>query len=88
MVGGRPAPRGRSIAAIAAAAGVLTLLIRLVLHGRSFDLYGDEVVYTELGRSVISGGFPNYQGSAFFLHGPAFLTFKRAGPGSPAHRPG
>ena len=44
-----------------------------MLHGGSFDLYGDEVVYTELGRSVISGGFPNYQGSAFFLHGPAFF---------------
>lgn len=73
MVSGRHAPRGRSIAVTAAAAGVLTLLIRLLLHGRSFDLYGDEVVYTELGRSVISGGFPHYQGSAFFLHGPAFF---------------
>ena len=30
-------------------------------------------MYSELGRSVISGGFPHYQGSAFFLHGPAFF---------------
>jgi 4-amino-4-deoxy-L-arabinose transferase-like glycosyltransferase len=63
----------RADAAMAAALGVLAVLVRLALYRRSFDLYGDEVVYTELGRSVISGGFPNYQGSAFFLHGPGYF---------------
>ena len=31
---------------------------------RGFDLYGDEVIYTDLGRSVISGGFPQLRGAA------------------------
>ena len=39
---------------------------------RSFDLFGDEVIYTDLGRSVISGGFPRFDGP-FFLHGPGFF---------------
>jgi hypothetical protein len=52
--------------------GGLALLIRLALHGRAFDLYGDEVLYTDLGRSVVSGGFPRYNGP-FFLHGPGFF---------------
>lgn len=58
---------------VAAVTGVLTLAIRLALHQGGFDLYGDEVVYTNLGRSVISGGFPSFEGQVFFLHGPAFF---------------
>jgi Dolichyl-phosphate-mannose-protein mannosyltransferase len=54
------------------AAGALTLIIRLALHGDSFDLFGDEVIYSALGRSVVNGGFPNFYGP-FFLHGPAFF---------------
>jgi hypothetical protein len=53
--------------------GIFTLLIRLLLHGRSFDLFGDEVIYTDLGRSVMSGGFPRFYGQIFFLHGPGFF---------------
>lgn len=56
------------------------MLIRLALHGRSFDLFGDEVIYTDLGHSVASGGFPRIganptgPGTAlFFLHGPSFF---------------
>lgn len=68
----RPAePARRSVLLIAALAGGATLALRLALDGRSFDLFGDEVIYTDLGRSVISGGFPRY-GGPFFLHGPAF----------------
>ena len=51
----------------------MTLLIRLAMHVRSFDLFGDEIIYTDLGRSVISGGFPQFDGGAFFLHGPGFF---------------
>jgi hypothetical protein len=66
-------PRAQTVALVAAVAGGLTLLIRLALHSRSFDLYGDEVIYTDLGRSVISGGFPRFDGETFFLHGPGFF---------------
>ena len=42
----RPTGRGgRGLAIVAAVAGGVTLLIRLALHTRSFDLYGDEVIY-------------------------------------------
>ena len=34
---------------VAWVAGIATLIIRLALHGRSFDLFGDEVIYTDLG---------------------------------------
>jgi 4-amino-4-deoxy-L-arabinose transferase-like glycosyltransferase len=67
----KPRP-GRPIVAAAIIGGV-ALLIRLALHVGGFDLYGDEVLYMDLGRSVISGGFPNYQGQIFFLHGPGFF---------------
>ena len=66
-------PRARNVAFTAAVAGVITLVIRLALHVHGFDLYGDEIVYTNLGRSVISGGFPNFEGQIFFLHGPGFF---------------
>ncbi|HEX2745453.1 MAG TPA: phospholipid carrier-dependent glycosyltransferase [Streptosporangiaceae bacterium] len=66
-------PRARTVALVAAIAGAVTLVIRLALHVSGFDLYGDEIIYTNLGRSVISGGFPNFEGGIFFLHGPAFF---------------
>jgi hypothetical protein len=61
------------LAAVAAAIGVGALLIRLILHERSFDLFGDEVIYAGIGRSVVDGGFPSFLGEPFFLHGPAFF---------------
>jgi len=66
-------PQAGRPAVVAAAIGGVTLLIRLALHIHGSDLYGDEVIYTSLGRSVISGGFPNFEGQAFFLHGPGFF---------------
>jgi hypothetical protein len=65
-------PRRGQVALFAVAAGVVTLIIRLALHGAAFDLYGDEILYSDIGRSVVNGGFPQYQG-LFFLHGPAFF---------------
>jgi hypothetical protein len=50
-----------------------TLLIRLAMYPRSFDVFGDEVYYTDIGHSVLSGGFPRFQGGLFFLHGPGFF---------------
>jgi 4-amino-4-deoxy-L-arabinose transferase-like glycosyltransferase len=50
-----------------------TLLIRLAMYPRSFDVFGDEIYYTDIGHSVVSGGFPRFQGGLFFLHGPGFF---------------
>jgi len=66
-------PRAGRPAVVAAVVGTVALLIRLALHVRGFDLYGDETIYTSLGRSVISGGFPRFDGQTFFLHGPTFF---------------
>lgn len=65
-------------------AGVLSLGIRLALFSHSFDLFGDEVIYVGLGRSVYNGGFPSFPVSAnqppspFFLHGPVFFYLESA----------
>jgi len=68
-----PVTSGLVLALTAAAVGVATLAIRIALHGAAFDLFGDEVIYADLGRSVITGGFPRFFGVVFFLHGPAFF---------------
>ena len=68
-----PITSGPILALLAAAVGVGTLAIRVALHGAAFDLFGDEVIYADLGRSVITGGFPRFFGVVFFLHGPAFF---------------
>ena len=65
--------RVRSTALVATAVGCLALVIRLNLAYRSFDLFGDEVIYTRIGRSVASGGFPRFDSQLFFLHPPAFF---------------
>ena len=65
-------PGGRALAWAAVVAGLLTTVIRLALIPRSFDLFGDEVIYADLGHSVTHGGFPRLRGP-FFLHGPAFF---------------
>lgn len=72
-VAGPREPRARSTALVATAVGCLSLVIRLSLAYRSFDLFGDEVIYTGIGRSVASGGFPQFDGQIFFLHPPAFF---------------
>ncbi len=69
---------GRAAALVAAAAGLATLLLRLAMHTRSFDLFGDEVIYADMGRGVMSGGFPRYTGQVFFLNGPAFFYLEAA----------
>lgn len=66
------APKG-GIALVASGLCVVTMLARLLLHSGAFDFFGDEVIYTDLGRSVVYGGFPRFFGEPFFLHGPAFF---------------
>jgi hypothetical protein len=82
------AARSHALGVVAAVAGGLTLLIRLVLHGRSFDLFGDEVIYTDLGRSVTSGGFPRFGGQLFFLHPPGFFYLEAGWQRLLGHQPG
>jgi hypothetical protein len=65
-------PAGRALAWAAVALGLFATVVRLALIPRSFDLFGDEVIYADLGHSVTHGGFPRLQGP-FFLHGPAFF---------------
>ena len=60
------------------AIGAVTLIIRFVLVFHSFDLFEDEVIYTNIGRSVVSGGWPRFDGNAFFLHGPGFFYLESA----------
>ena len=65
-------PGGRALGWAATVLGLLTAVVRMALIPRSFDLFGDEVIYADLGHSVTHGGFPRLQGP-FFLHGPAFF---------------
>jgi hypothetical protein len=66
-------PRALPTMLAATAVGCVSLVIRLSLAYRAFDLFGDEVIYTGIGRSVASGGFPRFDGQLFFLHPPAFF---------------
>ena len=74
-------PRQGNVAVVAAVAGGVTLLIRLALHTRSFDLFGDEVVYTDLGRSVIVRRISAVRGWAVFPS-RARLLLPRSGLGA------
>jgi Dolichyl-phosphate-mannose-protein mannosyltransferase len=74
LAGTLPArPQAGNTAFVALIIGILTTILRLGLDFHGFDLFGDEVIYTNIGRSVISGGFPNFEGQTFFLHGPVFF---------------
>jgi hypothetical protein len=69
-----PAARPRQLLVVSAVViGVLATLIRLALHTSAFDVFGDEVIYADIGRSTVSGGFPRFFGEPFFLHGPGFF---------------
>jgi Dolichyl-phosphate-mannose-protein mannosyltransferase len=66
-------PGGGAVALAAAAAAGAAVLVRLVLVRYSFDVFGDEVIYTGFGRSVVLGGFPRNAEGPFFLHPPGFF---------------
>jgi len=82
------APAATALTTVAAAAGGITLLLRLALAGGSFDLFGDEVIYTDLGHSVASGGFPRIDGQLFFLHPPGFFYLEAGWEWLLGHQPG
>ncbi|MEU8527324.1 MULTISPECIES: ArnT family glycosyltransferase [Streptomyces] len=58
---------------IATAVGLLTTGLRLVGLARSGDLFVDELIYHELGRTADAGGFPYTEDGLFFLHPPGFF---------------
>ncbi|MFI8520705.1 ArnT family glycosyltransferase [Streptomyces sp. NPDC085481] len=66
---GRPLPT----AVYALFAAALTVTLRLVEVSRAGDLFVDEVIYQELGRSAGRGGFPSTSEGLFFLHPPGFF---------------
>ncbi|MFE5297166.1 ArnT family glycosyltransferase [Streptomyces sp. NPDC056632] len=75
----RPGPARRlsvesvPTAAYALVAAILTVLLRLIQVGRASDLFVDELIYQELGRSAERGGFPSTSDGLFFLHPPGFF---------------
>ncbi|MFJ3583226.1 ArnT family glycosyltransferase [Streptomyces sp. NPDC090127] len=58
---------------LAGLAAVVTATLRLVAVDRSGDVFVDELIYTELGRSAGAGGFPRTEEGLFFLHPPGFF---------------
>jgi 4-amino-4-deoxy-L-arabinose transferase-like glycosyltransferase len=54
--------------------GLVAFACRALAVQRSFELWVDEMVYTDLGDAVSRGQLPNLSGEPFFLHPPgAFL---------------
>jgi O-antigen/teichoic acid export membrane protein/4-amino-4-deoxy-L-arabinose transferase-like glycosyltransferase/glycosyltransferase involved in cell wall biosynthesis len=74
-VPGRAWTRHRVLAVLAPLVVALGALgVRAVGATRSFELWVDEMLYAELGRSVSLGQLPNLPDGPFFLHPPgAFL---------------
>ncbi|MFI9001825.1 ArnT family glycosyltransferase [Streptomyces sp. NPDC053541] len=70
-----PRRRRRPVPTVVCALGaaVLTVALRLVNIGRAGDVFVDEVIYQELGRSAARGGFPGTSEGLFFLHPPGFF---------------
>ncbi|MFC8275630.1 ArnT family glycosyltransferase [Streptomyces sp. NPDC057271] len=78
QVRGRDARRPVPTAVLAALAAALTMALRLVAVDRSGDVFVDELIYTELGRSAGEGGFPRTDEGLFFLHPPGFFYLQAA----------
>jgi hypothetical protein len=56
----------------------LTTALRMVGMGRTADLFVDELIYRDVGRSVANGGFPRTREGLFFLHPPGFFYLQAA----------
>lgn len=68
----------RVIGLTSIAIGGIALILRLVGGSRSLDIFGDEVIYRNLGHSAHSGGLPTIDGHEFFLHPPGFFYLEAA----------
>jgi hypothetical protein len=58
---------------IAVAVGMVAALLRAVNVTGAYELFIDEVLYTDLGRSFAEGNGPRLFGAPFFLHPPMFF---------------
>src|SRR5262249_27868157 len=56
----------------------VALAARAVGLSRSFELWVDEMLYTELAKSVSRGQLPNLFGAPFFLHPPGSFLINGA----------
>lgn len=54
------------------------LAVRAIGLSRSFELWVDEMLYTELAKSVSRGQWPNLFGAPFFLHPPGSFLINGA----------
>ncbi|MEZ0490916.1 ArnT family glycosyltransferase [Kineococcus sp. TBRC 1896] len=71
---GQPTVRwSRRLLAALVAVAVVALVARWWRRGSSFDVFVDEFVYEQLGRSVRGGGLPSLSDGVFFLHPPGFF---------------
>lgn len=62
----------------AVALGGFVIGFRAFGVGRSFDVFYDEILYQELGGSVLQGTLPTVDGRLFFLHPPLFFYMAAA----------
>ncbi|MBV9162158.1 MAG: phospholipid carrier-dependent glycosyltransferase [Pseudonocardiales bacterium] len=58
--------------------GSMAFAVRSIGLSRSFELWVDEMLYAELGRSVSRGEFPTLPDGPFFLHPPGFFLVEGA----------
>ncbi|MFD4371288.1 phospholipid carrier-dependent glycosyltransferase [Streptomyces sp. NPDC058486] len=70
--------RAVQVRLVAGAALVLTATLRLVGLQGSGDLFIDELIYRELGASVVDGGLPATASGLFFLHPPGYFYLQAA----------
>ena len=71
-VSGRGTHHRRELA-IALAILVLALVVRVIRHSTNYELFVDEVTYSNIGLAIASGRGVALYGQPFFLHPPAFL---------------
>ncbi|MGY1710119.1 phospholipid carrier-dependent glycosyltransferase [Geodermatophilus sp. SYSU D00758] len=71
----RPPARGRAALLVLTAVFALAVAARLVGIGHAYELFIDEVTYTDIARSVAAGDGVRLHGEPFHLHPPGlFLT--------------
>ena len=59
--------------AIASAIVALALVLRLIRHSTNYELFVDEVSYSNIGLAIASGKGALLYGQPFFLHPPIFM---------------
>ncbi len=71
---GRPADRPGQVTAICVALFVVAFVLRFFHIVRSYNLFIDEVTYSEIARNIADGNGVSHYGQPFDLHPPAVLA--------------